>query len=354
MANPKAKKMASGKWRCVVRLKDLPPMPFVGDNKREVEKAALLYKTTNGAGATGLNRKTVGQAYDQYIKIMTGPLSPSTITGYKRLRKNTLQSIMDIRLDKLTQDDVQLAVNEMIEAGKSPKYIRNAHGLLSAVLERYAPTINLKTRLPQKKKQTYNIPSEAGIAEIKAAVYGTEIEVPILFAVECGHRMSEIRGFEYQDISDDCQKIRVQRVILDTDNGPVQKDVPKSEAGDRETPLTPRLKELLSQQGEPNEKIVTLSASAITGRLDTILNKAGIEHFKFHEFRHSYASVLLALGIPNKYAASVMGHKTTYMLDKVYQQLMDEYEERYSDKISAYYAELGKKCTQNAQTAEKT
>lgn len=338
MANPKATKTSSGKWRCVVRLKGLPAKSFLGTNKREVEKAALAYKATNGADAVAANRMTVGQAYDKYIKVMTGPLSPSTITGYKRLRKNTFKSLMEIRLDKLSQDDVQLAVNQMIEEGKSPKYIRNAHGLLSAVLSRYEPRLKLNTRLPKSLALKYHIPSEKEIAEISEAVRGTEIEIPVLLAVQCGHRMSEIRGFEWRDISGG--RIRVERVIVDTDQGPVEKLIPKTEAGGRETPLTPRLLELLGAPGAPNEKIVKLSASAITGRLDTILRHAEIDHFKFHEFRHSYASVLLAIGVPNKYAANFMGHKTTYMLEKVYQQIMTEFADNYSDQISGYYAKL--------------
>ena len=345
MANPKARRLPSGNYYCQVRIEGLPSESFTGTNKREVEKAALLYKLT-AAENKKPDKMTVGTAYDKYIKIMSGTLSPSTITGYKRLRKNTFQSIMGIRLDKLTQDDVQLAVNEMNEAGRSPKYIRNAHGLLSAVLSRYARGFTLDTRLPQKRPSKYNVPSEAEIAAIQTAVAGTDIEVPVLLAIGCGLRMSEIRGLEWRDVRDN--KVYVERAIVDTLSGPVQKAVPKSESGNRSVPLTPRLLELLSEPGAPGEKVVTMSASAITGRLDTILRHAEIPHFKFHEFRHSYASVMLAIGIPNKYAAGIMGHKSTYMLDKVYQQLMSEYEDKFADQITGYYDNLDKKCSQNA------
>lgn len=346
MANPKATKLPSGNYRCMVRLKGLPVKSFTGPNKREVEREALCYKATNGGGASRENKNTVGAAYDAYIKIVDGVLSPSTIAGYKRLRKNTMQSIMGIRLDKLTEDDVQRAVNDMVQSGASPKYVRNAHGLLSAVLKRYAPDVRLNTKLPQRNKIRYTIPSEAEIAKLQEAVRGEEIEIPVLLAAGCGLRMSEVRGLQWEDI--DGAKLHISRVIVDTADGPVEKSVPKSEAGDRFVPLTPRLKELLADHGPEGEKIVKLSASAITGRLDTIMRKAELPHFKFHELRHSYASVMLAIKIPNKYAAAVMGHKSTYMLDKVYQQLMDEYADDYGNKIADYYDSLDKKCTRNA------
>ena len=44
------------------------------------------------------------------------------------------------------------------------------------------------------------------------------------------------------------------------------------------------------------------------------LQKAGIQHYRFHDLRHINASVMLALGIPNKYAEERMGHATDNML----------------------------------------
>lgn len=49
--------------------------------------------------------------------------------------------------------------------------------------------------------------------------------------------------------------------------------------------------------------------------------------YNFHSLRHYYASIMLAEGVPNKYARERMGHETDNMLNKVYQHTMTEYNE---------------------------
>lgn len=56
---------------------------------------------------------TVGESIDRYIESTDSVLSPSTISGYKKQRKNTFQGLMDIQLKDLTQEAVQRAVNTM-------------------------------------------------------------------------------------------------------------------------------------------------------------------------------------------------------------------------------------------------
>ena len=79
---------------------------------------------------------TLGQAMDRYIESKDTVLSPATVAGYKRIRENALQGIMQIRLPDLTQEKIQREINRMAKT-KSPNSVRNAHGLLSATLTEY-------------------------------------------------------------------------------------------------------------------------------------------------------------------------------------------------------------------------
>ena len=101
---------------------------------------------------------TVGQAIDRYIDSKDAVLSPSTIAGYRRIRANLLQGIIDIRISSLTQEAVQREINHMARI-KSPKTIRNAHGLLSAALSIYRPDFVLRTTMPQRQRYEAAIPS---------------------------------------------------------------------------------------------------------------------------------------------------------------------------------------------------
>ena len=73
-------------------------------------------------------------------------LSPSSVREYKRARKN-YKDLKDIRIDDITQEDIQRHVNAFTE-GHSPKSVRDNHALISAVLRGDAPRFCTEHRSP--------------------------------------------------------------------------------------------------------------------------------------------------------------------------------------------------------------
>ena len=99
---PKPKKKANGTWIIQV---------MVGGKRQgkvfDTEKEAIAWAASVKAGITRQKKNpsnlTVGEAIDKYIEDGEAVYSPTTIMGYKKLRRNTMQSIMDIKLSNLTQ-----------------------------------------------------------------------------------------------------------------------------------------------------------------------------------------------------------------------------------------------------------
>lgn len=140
MRTPKPEQLKSGNWRIQLQIKG-HRYSVTAPTKKEVrEKAKQLY-----AGLELEKRlpMTVGRAMDQYIAEKSGVLSPSTIRGYKSVRRNYFQDLIDMNISDLTQGDIQLAVSNEALKGKSPKTVRNAHGLLNSVLEEFRPNFNV-------------------------------------------------------------------------------------------------------------------------------------------------------------------------------------------------------------------
>ena len=97
---------------------------------------------------------TVGAAVDRYIESKSSILSPSTVLGYKRTKKR-MEDIIGVQLNDLTQEKIQRWVNQLAK-DHAPKTVANAHGLLSAVLKEYRPSMTLRTTLPSKvQRQRY-------------------------------------------------------------------------------------------------------------------------------------------------------------------------------------------------------
>ena len=136
MKLPKAKKLPSGSWNVQVMVDGKRVSVTASSEKEAIAKAAEI--------KAGLKEKTistsmtVGAAIDRYIESKDTVLSPSTINGYKKLRKSVLQDIMELNVASLTSERVQRAVNRMAR-DKSPKYVRNDYGLFTAAMAEYFP-----------------------------------------------------------------------------------------------------------------------------------------------------------------------------------------------------------------------
>lgn len=332
LTRPRPVELPSGKWRCQMMVKGqridvVDEDPTVAHAKALAIKAGILEHDKPTAALT------VGQAIDRYIESKDAVLSPSTIRGYKQLRKNSFEDIMGVRLSDLTHEQIQRSINKMAKA-ISPKSIRNAHGLLSAALSVYRPNFTLHTTLPQKQKIEIVIPTNEEIAKLAEAAKETDFELPFLLATWMGLRTSEIRGLTWDCVDGDILHIK-QAVVNGTD-GPVLKST-KSYSGTRDIRMPPYIQALISSLPKSGKYVINSYRNEFYKKLDALCKECGIRHYRFHDLRHYHASVMLSLGIPDKYAMARMGHASANMLKTVYQHTMSEKEKIFSDEVDQFF-----------------
>lgn len=240
-----------------------------------------------------------------------------------------MPDLMHTRLESVTQQTIQRAVNEMSKE-KSPKSVRNAHGLLSVALSIYRPDLNLRTAMPQKVRYEVAVPSDDDVKALLAAVRGGRDEIPILLAVWLGLRMSEILGLKWADV--DGNVLHIRRALVDEGLKGT-----KTYSSQRDLPIPAYILGLLSTAPKTSEYIVPISRRALYSRFQVICKHAGIQHYRFHDLRHINASVMLAIGVPNKYAQERMGHATDNMLKTVYQHTMSAERMATAKKVDEYF-----------------
>lgn len=326
--------LPSGKWRCQLMV-DGERLSAMEDDPETAHATVLAMKAGLIEAEKSPRRLSVGEAIDRYIESKDSILSPSTILGYKKIKKNSMGELVSIRLPDLTQEKVQRWVNKLAKS-KSPKSIRNAHGLLSAVLAEYRPGFMLRTTLPQKDAKQITIPTEEEITKIMQGCAGRREELPILLAMWLGLRASEIRGLTWDDVRDG--RLHVRQAIVDGEDGPVLKKT-KTVAGDRWIKLPEYIIGLINAQPHKGDYIVPMSSHAMYHRFSRLCEQLEIPHYRFHDLRHTAASVSVFLGVPTKYSQQRMGHQTDNMLKSVYQHTMRAKEDEYADRINAYYEE---------------
>lgn len=339
----KAKKLPSGSWRCLVyshtekvldpktgQMKDKRVYEsFTSDDpsakgRREVERKAAEFadskeRTKGISGST-----TFGEALDAYIALRTPVLSPRTIMDYKRIRKKEIQSLMDISLNRLTQEIIQAAINEET-IHHSPKTVRNTHGLISAVLRQYRPDMRLTTALPKRVRANIYVPTDSEIQRLMAYVSDTALEIPVLLAAFGPMRRGEICALTTDDISGN--RVHVCKNMVLNGNGGWIVKTPKSYAGDRYIDYPSFVSEKWKGM---SGSLTDLNPNSITSRFATALRHAELPSFRFHDLRHYSASIQHALGIPDAYIMQRGGWGSDGTLKAVYRHTLDDREKEMS------------------------
>lgn len=347
---PTAKKLASGSWHCKVfshfetiidpdgsTKKKRIYKSFTCDDKspkgkKKCEKMAADWSLEKKNTAT--LSITFGEAVDQYIGARESVLSPRTVMDYKCTRRNYVRELMPKRIDEITQEDVQKAINREC-THLSPKTVRNIHGLISAVMGAYRPEFVLRTSLPKKTKAKLYIPSEEEIQRLMASVADTEMELPVLLAAFGPMRRGEISGLHAEDISGTVVHV-CRNMVLKGDGTWIEK-APKSDAGDRYIAYPDFVAE--KWQGI-SKHIVKLNPNQITDRFQTVLQDAGLQHFRFHDLRHYSASIQHALGIPDAYVMQRGGWEDDKTLKAIYRHAMKDKIDGMSIIANEHFSEL--------------
>lgn len=334
---PKPIELPSGKWRCQV---------MVGGKRRSVVEADPV---TAHAKAIALregyltaedpSRITVQQAIDAYIDSKSEILSPSTLYEYRRAARNDFGLVAKYSVGEMTVDKVQLWINRLA-ADHSPKTVRNTFALYKAATKTLTNERYDMVALPQKHKTEIVVPETEEIRRLIESADGYT-RTAIMLAAWLGLRRSEILALTKEDLSGNVLHIRSARVR--SEDGETVKR-PKSYAGDRKIKVPDEIARMI--RDSETDQIVPVNASTLAYHFDHARKKAGVRPMRFHDLRHYSASVLLMLGVPDKYAMERMGHATNNMLKTVYQHTMESKRNAIDDAVDDYFtANLHTDCT---------
>lgn len=88
------------------------------------------------------------------------------------------------------------------------------------------------------------------------------------------------------------------------------------------------------------EYVVNIRGNCLYQRLKTILRKNELPDIRFHDLRHTAASVMLLLNVPDKYAQKRGGWSTPSTMKNVYQHTIASKRSAVDDAIDNYFVEL--------------
>lgn len=336
---PKAVKTASGNYRVQYRIGDRRYSVTAPTAKQAELKA--LQAQTRAKKAERPAAMTFGDAVKQYIESKSNILSPSTLRGYTIIMNNSIDLIKDVRLSKLTDMHIQNQINENA-AKYSSKSVKNQYGLISAVLKQQKIDIGDVSVLPPKKTK-YNIPDVEQLQRIISASqeYG-DLELYLLFVMMLGIRPSEALALKWENYKNGCVHVD-GAVVPGMDHKPVEKVYNKTYHSTRELPVPDYLRDKLDAIKRPKGTILKKTYAAYQKRFMRMLEKHNIPPCRVYDLRHSYASIMLMLNVPDKYAMERMGHATPNMLKNVYQHTFDSEHQEITLRLNDFFNKLGEK-----------
>lgn len=269
----------------------------------------------------------------------TERLAPNTIRGYRvNVEKHIVPYIGQIRLDALRPSDIQGLYSSLLTQGLSGTTVRYVHNNLHRALA-VAVRQQLMSRNPAdcveppviERYEAATLNDEQ-IRRLLVACRGTEIYTPVLLAVTLGLRRGEVLGLQWQDIDWQRSTLSVRRSASFRDGGMVM-GATKTRSS-RRTLLLPsgvacELKEIGKGRasGQPvccraDGSIMT--TNALYHQFAEVLEQSKLPHIRFHDLRHTYATLMLRNGVPAKIASSILGHSSIGITLNTYSHVVTE------------------------------
>jgi integrase len=175
------------------------------------------------------------------------------------------------------------------------------------------------------------------------AIQSAKGHMPLIIQVAAmlGLRRAEIAALTWGDIVGD--RLVINKSFAKTSDNEWVIKSPKSYSGTRSLSVPPALlSAILASRplsASNADQIFPVNPDYITKHWYLLCQECGF-HCRFHDLRHYNASIMLSLGVPDKYAMARMGHATTNMLKQVYQHIIDDRERQESAKVDAYMAKF--------------
>ncbi len=130
-----------------------------------------------------------------------------------------------------------------------------------------------------------------------------------------GLRRGELLGLKWEDIDMKQGIIRVRRQVSRIDGKIVEAPL-KTKNSYRAVTISPQAVEVLKAQKEKaNDKYVfpspnggPISPDSVNNMLHRVLDRAGIPRVRFHDIRHTFATLALQNGVDIKTVSGMLGH----------------------------------------------
>lgn len=308
----------------------------------------LLPSLTNGI-YTPPGRLTVAEVLHNWLSgYVKTNCSQRTLDGYEAIMEHHLiPALGHIQLKQLQAQAIQAYYGRACEK-LSARTVHHHHRALSQALK-YAvrqgylgrnPCELVDPPSPRKKTMRFLTPEE--VETLLSAARGNQYYPVIYTAVSSGLRQAELLGLRWRDVDPDIMlSMSVCQVLYKRRGKNIFKE-PKTQRSRRYVRMTPKLAVFLREYKQERKALYRdsgkelelddlvfanaegkpMDPSYLSHSFGKLVKQLGLSGVRFHDLRHTFASLMLLQGISPKIVSESLGHASAAFTLDTYGHIM--------------------------------
>ena len=292
---------------------------------------------------------------EQWLTVIKSSVAVTTFASYSNMVKKVIVPYFrerQIALQELSAKHIQdfyLKELERVSASSVIHYHANIHKALKYAVKLDLISSNPADKIERPKKERFmaNFYDADEVNRLFEISKGTKLEIPILFGAFYGMRRSETLGMKWDAIDFERDTITIKHIVtnakIDGKCEIVCADRAKTKSSLRSLPLVSNIREkllVLREQQKENRRVCgncyskkydgyvfvdamgnIFNPRSVTANFSKLLEQNGLRHIRFHDLRHSCASLLLANDVPLKQIQEWLGHSDIGTTANIYSHL---------------------------------
>jgi integrase len=300
------------------------------------------------------------QFLDDWLVVAKSSVRPNTHYQYAQIVRDHIKpGLGKVLLKDLRPDQVQFLYTSKLKNGVSPRTTQMIHAVIHRALN-HALQLGLVVRnvsdsvtrpkVPRKEMQTLE---DYEVRRLIEAAESPQMEVMFWVAVTTGLRQGEILGLKWSDLNGETRRIHIQRQVQRRAGEGLVFCEPKSASGRRVIVLGQSIIEKLRSYKNTQEKDrmrmgnkwqendlifpspigTPLDPSNVVKAYKRSLEKAGLPKLRFHDLRHTAATLMLQEDINPKIVQERLGHSDISLTLNTYSHVLPHMQEEAAEKM---------------------
>jgi integrase len=285
-------------------------------------------------------KMTLGEYLERWLTdSVRGTVRTSTFERHEQIvRAHVNPTLGRVMLKNLTPPHVRGLISEKLESGLAPATVRKIHSTLhkalsGAVSDGLIPRNAADVKAPRPTPKEMRPLSEEEARTFLEATRGDPFEALYVLALTTGLRRGELLGLRWDDVDLERGTLRVGRALV-REGGRHTVGETKTRRGRRQVNLTPRTVRTLrthrKRQLEEKMHLVGLYEDSdlifathsgtpvnpenlVKRSFKPLLRESNLPDIRFHDLRHTCATLLLGRGVHPKLVQELLGHATIAM-----------------------------------------